>query len=75
MDNMVKLTNKVENVIQKVDNLELRLDNLTSIDMFKDKIFYNSELFEGYSFVKNLFKKATNRIIISMHILIFQCWK
>lgn len=64
MDNMVKLTNKVENVIQKVDNLELRLDNLTSIDMFKDKIFYNSELFEGYSFVKNLFKKAINRIII-----------
>ena len=64
MDNMVKLTNKVENVIQKVDNLELRLDNLTSIDMFKDKIFYNSELFEGYSFIKNLFNKAKNRIII-----------
>ena len=42
MDNMVKLTNKVENVIQKVDNLELRLDNLTSIDMFKDKIFYST---------------------------------
>ena len=63
-DNIVKLTNKVDNVIQKVDKLELRLDALTSIDYFKDKLFYNGELFEGYSFVKNLFKKAINRIII-----------
>ena len=63
-DNIVKLTNKVEDVIQKVDNLELRLDALTSIDYFKDKLFYNGELFEGYSFIKNLFKKAINRIII-----------
>ena len=62
-DNIVKLTNKVEDVIQKVDNLELRLDALTSIDYFKDKLFYNGELFEGYSFIKNLFKKAINRII------------
>ncbi len=63
-DNIVKLTNKVEDVIQKVDKLELRLDALTSIDYFKDKLFYNGELFEGYSFIKNLFKKAINRIII-----------
>ena len=63
-DNIVRLTNKVDNVIQKVDKLELRLDALTSIDYFKDKLFYNGELFEGYSFVKNLFKKAINLIII-----------
>ena len=62
--NIVKLTNKVDDVIQKVDKLELRLDALTSIDYFKDKLFYNGELFEGYSFIKNLFKKAINRIII-----------
>ena len=67
-DNIVKLTNKVEDVIQKVDNLELRLDALTSIDYFKDKLFYNGELFEGYSFIKNLFKKAINRIIIDSYL-------
>ena len=63
-DNIVKLTNKVDNVIQKVENLELRLDSITSIDIFKDKIFYNGQVYEGYSFVKNLFHKAKNRIII-----------
>ena len=63
-DNIIQLTNKVENVIQKVDNLELRLDTITSIDIFKDQIFYNGELFEGYSFIKNLFQKALERIII-----------
>ena len=63
-DNIVKLTNKVENVIQKVNNLELKLDNLTSVDIFKDKIFYDGNLYEGYAFIKNLFYKAKYRIII-----------
>ena len=47
-----------------MDIMEFKLDSLTSTTYFKDKIFYNGELFEGYSFIKNLFKKATNRIII-----------
>ena len=38
-----------------MDTLELRLDSITSTTYFKDKIFYNGELFEGYSFIKNLF--------------------
>ena len=63
-DNIVKLTTKVENVIQKVENLELRLDAITSIDIFKDKVFYGGELYEGYAFIKNLFNKAGQRIII-----------
>ena len=63
-DNIVKLTTKVENVIQKVENLELRLDTITSIDIFKDKVFYSGELYEGYAFIKNLFNKAGQRIII-----------
>ena len=63
-DNIVKLTTKVENVIQKVENLELRLDTITSIDIFKDKVFYGGELYEGYAFIKNLFNKAGQRIII-----------
>jgi hypothetical protein len=48
----------------RLTNVELRLDTINSIDIFKDKIFYNNELFEGYSFIKNLFSKAKNRIII-----------
>ena len=48
----------------RLSNLEMKYDNLTSIDIFKDKIFYNGELFIGYSFIKNLFNKATTRIII-----------
>ena len=40
------------------------MDKITSTDYFKDKIFYNGELFEGYTFIKNLFYIARNRIII-----------
>ena len=47
-----------------MNNIEFRLDSITSTTYFKDKIFYNGELFEGYSFIKNLFNKAKNRIII-----------
>jgi hypothetical protein len=47
-----------------MNNLELRLDSITSTAYFKDKIFYNGELFEGYSFIKNLFNKAKNRIVV-----------
>ena len=48
----------------RLTNVELRLDTGNSIDIFKDKIFYNNELFEGYSFIKNLLNTANNRIII-----------
>ena len=70
-DNIIQMNNTIDRMnttINKFDdrlsNVELRLDNLTSIDIFKDKIFYNGELFIGYSFIKNLFNKATTRIII-----------
>ena len=67
-DNMIKLSNTVDtiknSITTRIDTLELRLDSITSTTYFKDKIFYNGELFEGYSFIKNLFKKAKNRIII-----------
>ena len=67
-DNMIKLSNTVDTIknslTTRIDILELRLDSITSTTYFKDKIFYNGELFEGYSFIKNLFKKAKNRIII-----------
>ena len=67
-DNILKLNNSIEKIkntlTERMDNFELRLDSITSTTYFKDKIFYDGQLYEGYSFIKNLFKKATNRIII-----------
>ena len=63
-DNIIKMNNTIESMNSRMDNFELRLDSITSTTYFKDKIFYNGELFEGYSFIKNLFNKAKNRIII-----------
>ena len=70
-DNIIQMNNTIDRMnttINKFDdrlsNLEMKYDNLTSIDIFKDKIFYNGELFIGYSFIKDLFNKATIRIII-----------
>ena len=63
-DNIIKINNIIEAMNTRMDNFELRLDSITSTTYFKDKIFYDGQLYEGYSFIKNLFKKATNRIII-----------
>jgi hypothetical protein len=58
------MNNIIESMNTRMDNFELRLDSITSTTYFKDKIFYDGQLYKGYSFIKNLFKKATNRIII-----------
>ena len=63
-DNLIQMNNAIKSINKRLESVEMKLDSLTSIDYFKDKLFYNGELFEGYSFVKNLFKKAINRIII-----------
>ena len=63
-DNLIKLSNTVDAMSIRLDNFEFKLDSITSSTYFKDKLFYNGELFEGYSFIKNLFNKAKNRIII-----------
>ena len=63
-DNIIKMNNIIESMNTRMDNFELRLDSITSTTYFKDKIFYDGQLYEGYSFIKNLFKKTTNRIII-----------
>ena len=41
-----------------------REDGLALREWIRSQAFYNGELFEGYVFIKNLFNKATNRIII-----------
>ena len=63
-DNILQMNNNINDLNNRLTNVELRLDNINSIDIFKDKLFYNGELFEGYSFIKTLFNKAINRIII-----------
>jgi hypothetical protein len=63
-DNLIKINNKINIINEKVDTLELKLDSITSTDYFKNKIFYDGELFEGYSFIKTLFNEAKNRIVI-----------
>ena len=63
-DNLIQMNNAIKSINKRLESVEMKLDSLTSIDYFKDKLFYNGKLFEGYSFIKNLFKKAINRIII-----------
>ena len=60
-DNIIQMNNTIDRMnttINRFDdrlsNVELRLNNLTSIDLFKDKIFYNGELFIGYLIFKNI---------------------
>ncbi len=63
-DNIIQMNNTINSMNDRLTNLETEFKNITTIDIFKDKVFYNGELFEGYSFIKNLFRKAINRIII-----------
>ena len=63
-DNLVQINNTINNINDRLSTLEIKYDNLTSIEIFKDRIIYDNQVFEGYSFIKNLFNKATNRIII-----------
>ena len=63
-DNLIQLNNTITDMNNRLINVEIKLDNITSTSYFKDKVFYNGELFEGYTFIKNLFDNATNRIII-----------
>lgn len=63
-DNLVQINNSINSINDRLSNVELRLDNITSIDVLNDKLFYGRQYFEGYVFIKNLFIKANNRIII-----------
>ena len=50
-DNLIQMNNAIKSINKRLESVEMKLDSLTSIDYFKDKLFYNGELFEGYSFV------------------------
>ena len=59
-DSLIKLSNHVESINKEInkrmDTFELRLDSITSSTYFKDKIFYNDELFdsEKYNISSNI---------------------
>lgn len=66
-DNIIQMSNKIDEINLKICDHNSRLTNLEnifSVNVFNDKIFYDGQLFEGYSFVKNLFSKANIRIVI-----------
>ena len=63
-DNILQINKTINNMNDRLTNVELKLNTITAIDYFNDKVFYNGELFEGYSFIKTLFQKAKTRIVI-----------
>ena len=63
-DNLVQINNTINNMNDRLTTLEIEFKNINSVDIFKDKIFYDGNLYEGYAFIKNLFYKAKCRIII-----------
>ena len=63
-DNLVQMNNTIININDRLTNLEYEFKSITTVNILKDKLFYDGQVYEGYSFVKNLFKKAINRIFI-----------
>ena len=47
-DNLIQMNNAIKSMNKRLESVEIKLDSLTLIDYFKDKLFYNGELFEGY---------------------------
>ena len=66
-DTIIQMNNKIDEMNLKISEHNNRLsslENIFSIETFKDKIFYDGQLFESYSFIKKLFYKANKRIVI-----------
>lgn len=63
-DNLIGLNNSINNLNNRVTYLENKFKSINSIELTKDKVFYTNEYFEGYCYIKKLFHKAKDRIII-----------
>ena len=62
---IIHINNKVEELIAKSELHDIEINKLNKIEeIFKEKIFYEDQIFEGYSFVVNLFNQAKQEIII-----------
>jgi len=62
---IIHINNKVEELIAKSELHDIEINKLNKLEeVFKEKIFYENQIFEGYSFVVNLFNNAKQEIII-----------
>ncbi len=62
---IIHINNKVEELIAKSELHDIEINRLNKLEeVFKEKIFYENQIFEGYSFVVNLFNQAKQEIII-----------
>ena len=62
---IIHINNKVEELIAKSELHDIEINKLNKLEeVFKEKIFYENQIFEGYSFVVNLFNQAKQEIII-----------
>jgi hypothetical protein len=62
---IIHINNKVEELIAKSELHDIEINKLSKLEeVFKEKIFYENQIFEGYSFVVNLFNNAKQEIII-----------
>lgn len=64
-DNLISLNSKVNTLLQHDLEHNQILNELTKKEViFSDKLFYENEIFEAYSFIKQLSHKAQNSITI-----------
>ena len=64
-ESIIDLNNKVNTLIDKSNIHDKQLYDITHVeDLFISKLFYEDEIYDGYSFTKQLFLKASKEIII-----------
>ena len=64
-ENIISLNNKVELLINKDIEKDKRINALENTDtLLKDKLFYEGQIYETYSYIKHMFLSAIERIII-----------
>ena len=64
-ENLISLNNKVNILVEHDRKHSQEIKNLSNLDvLLKDKLFYENEIFDAYSYIKQLFLSATTSIII-----------
>ncbi|MCM1557199.1 MAG: virulence RhuM family protein [Anaeroplasma bactoclasticum] len=64
-DSIANLSNDVEIIKDKIDTIEHKITSSTSPStLLSDKLFFEGEIFDGYSYIKQLFTSAKSSIIL-----------
>lgn len=64
-ENIVNLNNKVDYLFKQNEHTLSRLNQLEKIEtILTDKLFYENQIFDAYSYIKQLFLSATSSIIL-----------